>query len=81
MLWDGALHDLNDLVLPGTQAVLRQAYAINDVGQIVVNGTGADGHEHAFLLTPIADVPEPSSVFLLCIGLAILGFLRPQVVS
>lgn len=52
---DGAMTDLNSLVdLPGIE--LRDATAINDLGQIVANG----GSAHTYLLTPIA-VPEPST--------------------
>jgi probable HAF family extracellular repeat protein len=48
---DGAMHDLNDLVDPGSGWVLSVADAINDRGQIV--GVGYfHGQERAFLLTP-----------------------------
>lgn len=48
---------------------LYQANAINDLGQIVGVGLGADGYQTAFLLTPI---PEPSTYAALA-GLGALG--------
>lgn len=50
--FDGSsLFDLNTCILPGSGFVLRQAYAINDAGQIVGSGH-VGGVEHAFLLDP-----------------------------
>ncbi|HEX8918978.1 MAG TPA: hypothetical protein VF898_10780 [Chloroflexota bacterium] len=48
----GTLRNLNNLVSPGSGFTLDDATAINDSGQIVVNGYNAIGQEHAFLLTP-----------------------------
>jgi probable HAF family extracellular repeat protein len=48
----GTLQNLNNLVPPGSGFTLDDATAINDNGQIVVNGYNAQGQEHAFLLTP-----------------------------
>ena len=52
-LWQRrTLSDLNTLIPPGSGWFLSEAHAINDRGQIV--GTGVvNGHERAFLLTPI----------------------------
>lgn len=45
------------------------ALAINDFGQIL--GIGDGGVSNTYLLTPVSDpVPEPSTCFLLCLGLA-----------
>ena len=69
-LWqDGTMYDLNTLVLDGSGYVVRQAYAINNAGQIV--GTARYNNQtRAVLLTP---VPEPSTFVLL--GLGALGLL------
>ena len=54
------MYDLNNLILPGSDFVsLTVALGINDLGQIVGEGTTANGDEDAFLLTP---VPEPSTL-------------------
>jgi probable HAF family extracellular repeat protein len=79
-LYDGAaMHDLNDLISPADPLydfitvykyiVLTEARAINDDGQIVVNGGGG-----AFLLTPVAtNTPAPASLALL--GAGVFGIL------
>jgi probable HAF family extracellular repeat protein len=65
--------DLNLLADTGPWK-LRSASAINDLGQIVgYMGYGGDEMEHAFLLTPIASVPEPSSWALLIAGFGLVG--------
>ncbi len=59
--------DLNDLIDPALGWNLERANGINDSGEIV--GTGqVNGQTHAFLLTPNAVVPEPSTIFLLTSG-------------
>ena len=79
---NGVMTDLNSIVdLAGTGFVtLNDAYAINDQGQIVGDGTLADGDSHAFILNPINAVPEPITLtsFTLA-GLALLG--RRRVIS
>jgi uncharacterized protein (TIGR03000 family) len=51
-LWqDGTMSDLNDLIPPGSGRVLGDAYAINNVGQIVGQGVH-NGQTDAYLLTP-----------------------------
>lgn len=55
-LWtsDGGMQDLNTLLeASGEGWYLREATAINNVGQIVGNGTNPSGDDHAFLLTPV----------------------------
>ncbi len=47
---------------------LDTARDINEAGQIVGQGT-IDGETHAFLLTPVASIPEPSVIFLFLFGL------------
>jgi probable HAF family extracellular repeat protein len=52
-LWrSGAIHDLNDLIPPGSGWVLDRATDINDAGEIVGNGT-LGGFSAAFKLTPV----------------------------
>jgi probable HAF family extracellular repeat protein len=47
----GTLKNLNNLIPPGSGFTLDNATAINDNGQIVVNGSNGS-QEHAFLLNP-----------------------------
>lgn len=71
---NGVAEPLQDLVqLPGSSTRLLAAYDINDSGQIV--GLAATGpfSERVFLLTPI---PEPSTVILVGLGLAIVAASR-----
>jgi probable HAF family extracellular repeat protein len=53
ILFSGVFHDLNDLVVDAHGWVLGYASAINDVGQIVCQGSNATGQSHCLLLTPI----------------------------
>ncbi len=64
---DTGMVDLYSLIDPQSGWVLRDAYAINDAGQIV--GTGYIGgiEFHGYLLTP---VPEPATFALVALGLA-----------
>lgn len=48
----GNLFDLNDLLPQGSNFILEEARAINDVGQIAVNGHDSTNNPHAYLLTP-----------------------------
>jgi probable HAF family extracellular repeat protein len=48
---DGNIQDLNSLLPPNSGWVLHYALGINNLGQIVGNGTIND-NTHAFLLTP-----------------------------
>jgi probable HAF family extracellular repeat protein len=63
---NGTITDLNTLAL-GSGWILRQAYGINDKGQIVGVGTNASGHEQAFLLTVKKPqiIAQPVSVTIL----------------
>lgn len=68
-LWtdiDGML-DLNDLINPNdplyNTITFTQGVAINNRGQIAINGISGTT-EHAYLLTQINQVPEPSTLFL-----------------
>ncbi|MGE5609900.1 MAG: DUF3466 family protein [Bacillota bacterium] len=65
---DGTMLDLNTLVVGAPGWHLCEAFAINDLGQIVGWGTAPDGSDHGFLLTP---VPEPA--LLPFVGAAILA--------
>jgi len=76
---NGILIDLNLLIDPFSGWTLQEAAAINDSGQIA--GTGLyQGQRHAFLLDPARQeesallTPEPASIFLLLLGLALLAF-------
>ena len=62
-LWDaaGGMVDLQNHLLPGSDATLQYAQAINDGGAIAVSGYNGSGATRAYLLTPIADVPQASS--------------------
>ena len=53
-LWDaaGGMVDLQNQLLPGSDATLQYAQAINDGGSIAVNGYNGGG-DRAYLLTPI----------------------------
>lgn len=59
-LYDGTLHDLNDLMDPSTGAgwTLNSALAVNDSGTIVGWGTLA-GARHAFSLAPVGAPRTP----------------------
>jgi probable HAF family extracellular repeat protein len=71
-LWEnGTMHDLNQLIAPGSGWDLRSAEGINDSGQITGYGI-IGGETHAFLLTPVP-VSEPGSLLLLGSGLAFVA--------
>jgi probable HAF family extracellular repeat protein len=61
----GPIEDLNSLIDPSLGWTLGDAVAINDNGQIAVEGLQQGGSDHALLLTP---VPEPASVSLLLVA-------------
>jgi uncharacterized membrane protein len=50
----GSMTDLNTLLPSGSGWVLRRAYGINDVGQIVGVGAKPSGLYSAYLLTPVS---------------------------
>jgi probable HAF family extracellular repeat protein len=68
---NGTMLDLNSLINPGSGWTLTAATGINDYGDIVGYGM-VNGSMHAFELLPSA-VPEPSSLTLLAIALAVFG--------
>jgi len=72
-LYDGfSMLNLNSLLGENLKNItLTNAVAINNHGQIAVDGMDGDGHTHAYILTR-ASVPEPSAAGLLAAGL--LGF-------
>lgn len=77
VIWDGLdAVDLNSLILPeyGNFGTLSRAVAINDQGQIIVNGIGTTGNYATYLLTPVA-VPEPSTTAMTLLGVAMLGYV------
>jgi probable HAF family extracellular repeat protein len=57
---DGVMVDVNTLLPANSGWTLRDAQAINDLGQIVGFGK-ISGEQHAYLLSP---VPEPSGIVL-----------------
>ena len=68
-LWEnGIIKNLDDLLLAGSGWELREATAINNLGQIVGNGM-INGEIHAYLLTP---VPEPGTLVLLGLGAIVI---------
>lgn len=64
-LYDGALHELDDLTINLPSGVhLSVAEAINESGYIVGRFADENSDSHAFLLRPVG-VPEPSIALLL----------------
>jgi probable HAF family extracellular repeat protein len=83
VLWEGVTAiDLNSLLDSATINAgweLTAANDINDRGWIIGYAHNLLSNEyHAFLLTPSHSVPEPSSAFLLGLGLAIFSWSRGQ---
>src|SRR3954454_16188201 len=66
---NGQMTDLNDWIDPTLGITLEEATAINNSGQIVANSSFSSSR--AYLLTPISNVPEPSTLALF--GVALLG--------
>lgn len=66
---NGEMRDINDFVDPSTGIVISDVRGINDNGEIVGIGTKNGNIFNAFVLIP---VPEPSSLFLLIVGLITL---------
>lgn len=53
-LWEhGAIYNLNDLALPGSDLTLEDVDTINDRGEIACVGVLANGNPHACLLVPL----------------------------
>src|SRR5205807_514810 len=73
-IWSGGvMSDLNNLISPASGWELTQAQDLNDVGQIVGEGT-IGGQTHAFLLTPT--VPEPANMALFILAPTLLCMRR-----
>jgi probable HAF family extracellular repeat protein len=71
----GVMSDLQTLIDPATGWLIREAYDINDSGQIVGHGV-VGGRVHAFLLNPIITspgVPEPANWALMITGFGLVG--------
>ena len=55
-LWrNRKIFDLNDFLPAGTEWSLREAFTINERGQIICIGSGKSGHLYALLLTPVPE--------------------------
>ena len=72
---NGTLTDLNLAIGAGSGWCLQYASAINDKGQIAGSGIAPDGLVHAYLLNPVAAVPEPGAAALMLVGLPLAGAL------
>jgi probable HAF family extracellular repeat protein len=76
--WDGAtMIDLNSILLNGVGWTLHAATDINELGQITGSGF-INGEAHAFLLTPVSQVPEPGTWALAAVGLVSLLLTRTR---
>ena len=76
---NGLMTDLN-LLVPQNGVVLTKALAINNEGQILVDGIDSKGNDEQLLLTPVgqpvpgspvygeAPVPEPSTLLVMVFG-------------
>ena len=75
-IWDATsgMQDLNDLIL-SPEWLLERATDINNRGQIVGYGS-LNGENHAFLLSPVSPVPEPTTMLLFGTGIAGLAGTR-----
>jgi len=73
-VWNGSsMANLNGMLVNGAGWNLFEAWAINDLGQIVGTGT-FNGQTRAYLLTP--QVPEPGTYALAALGLAAVALKR-----
>jgi probable HAF family extracellular repeat protein len=73
-LWqNGVMTDLSTVAgVAGTGWSLTEAWAINDVGQIVGSGRNPQGDISAFILTP---VPEPEVYLMMGAGVCLAGVI------
>jgi len=69
---NATLYDLNNFVTGASGWTLRQASAINDLGQIVGYASDVGGNNHAFVLTPVA-IPEPTAGAAVVASIALLA--------
>jgi probable HAF family extracellular repeat protein len=74
---DGAMWDLNALLVRGGDWIVMEARGINDAGQIAATAWSRSlGTSHAVLLNPVSAVPEPGTAAYCIGGLAALVALR-----
>ena len=67
---------LDSLIYPNSGWALREAFAINDSGQIVGDGL-INGQVHAFLLSPdMQPIPEPTTILLFLCGLSCIVVMK-----
>lgn len=69
----GGTQYINDSIDPQSGWVLRWAYDINELGQIIGIGADPGGQEHAVLLRP---VPEPATLSLMAFGSLVMALSR-----
>jgi probable HAF family extracellular repeat protein len=72
---NGVMTDLNNLIPADSGFTLTGAVGINDLGQIVAQGSDSLGNTHALFLNPTV-VPEPTSLSVLTLAGAALLFRR-----
>jgi probable HAF family extracellular repeat protein len=87
-VWDGAMHDLNDLVVdlpPGVTIELQGSgqlgVVINNGGQIAASGrylTGGPTGTRAFLLTPVPEPAATTSMAMASAALAAIAVARAR---
>jgi probable HAF family extracellular repeat protein len=68
---NGLMSDLNSLVSLSGGVYLEEATGINDLGQIVADGS----NNQAYLLTPVAVSDSYSSAYAVALGVAALSFV------
>jgi probable HAF family extracellular repeat protein len=76
---NGSMVDLNRLIPASSGWSLKDAWQINDKGQILGTGIGPDGQTDSFLLTPASQpppIPEPSTLAFFALAAAGVALRR-----
>jgi len=66
MIQGGTFVDLNTVLPPGYGWTLEGGIAVSDAGHIAARGCNAEGHLHAFLLSPTAPTTSTTTTTLPC---------------